>query len=228
MENHFFDKQTKGIVLCSFLYLLASGPVFLLTWNFVHIVMVWNLFLALLPLVFAKLLQINEKNPKKVKTVIFAFLWLFFFPNAPYLLTDFIHISTIKYYSMADLYSPIIYSTDIVPWIKLVHIGFGALLGTLSGLFSLYIIHRLLIKARGKTLANLIIVMASILSGYGIYIGRFLRFNSWDILRPFSLLSELARSFTPFTLSFSLLFAIYILASYCAFYVFYHGTHQDC
>lgn len=217
----YFDAQTKRIILCVVVYALASIPVFLLTANFLHLMLVWNVFLATLPCIFAQLLPAVHRT-SKVGAVILSLLWLFFFPNALYIVTDFIHISGTEFYWREGPYSPVTYATDIVAWTKLVHIGIGVFLGALAGLLSLYKIHQLLRQKKGKIISIIAVALVCLLSGYAIYIGRFLRFNSWDILRPFSLLSELASHTDSFALSFSWLFAKYILAVYGIFYAVYH------
>lgn len=223
MAGQSIDKSIKAIVVCFLGYFLISIPVFILTFNFIHAMMVWNLLLASLPLVFAKLLQKSLEKPKKVKIIVLGLLWLFFFPNAPYMITDFIHISGIEFYSRENLYAPTVYSTNIMSWIKLVHIGLGVFLGTLIGLLSLYIIHQIILASKSKIAANSVVLISCLLSGYAIYIGRFLRLNSWDVLLPVSLLSQLINAINLFSVGFSLLFAGYVLASYCIFYVFFHN-----
>lgn len=235
-SNRSMDRQVQLIGLCVLAYIFISIPVIFLSPNFIHIAMVWNLGLAFLPLVFAKLLEKtltrtgsgqepagSEKKSKTetIKVLCLGLLWLFFFPNAPYMITDFIHLSGISFYSRADSYAPVIYSTDIVSWIELVHIGLGVFLGILAGLLSLSIVHRLVLKRKNRFTAHGVLVLICLLSGYAIYMGRFLRFNSWDILQPVSLLSELMRATNGFSLMFSLVFAVYILISYVFFHAFF-------
>lgn len=215
------DTQLENILICFLFYAVISIPVYSLTKTILHLMMVWNSFLAILPLVFAKLLEKDFENKNIVKKTSLSFLWLLFFPNAPYMLTDFIHISGIKYYSMETKYLKV-YSTNIVSWIQIAHIGLGVLLGTLSGLLSLYIIHQLLVKKEGKIFADLMLIIICIISGYGIYIGRFLRFNSWDLVKPVSLAKNLMRNTHLFSVKFSIIFSIYILGSYLIFYAIYH------
>lgn len=221
MKSRYFDKQMQKYGLCFLAYSLISIIVVLVTKNFVQINMTWNVFLAMLPLIFAKMLQKKSEEPGKVGKVVLGFLWLFFFPNAPYTVTDFIHISGVKFVS-ENKYTHAIYSTNIISWVKITHIGLGMLIGTLSGLLSLYIIHQLFLKNNGKMVANSMLLIACLLSGYAIYIGRFLRFNSWDVLRSILLYSKLVSNISRFSFMFSLLFALYVLASYCIFYMFYH------
>lgn len=219
------DKKTKGFIGCFIAYILVSIPIFILSRNFIHVALVWNLFLAILPLIFAKILQNTQNNIKKLKQIGLSFLWLFFFPNSLYIITDFIHISGINFYWRENPYTSIIYSTEIIHWAEIIHIGFAAIFGTLMGLLSMFIIHQVLLIKFKNIFANSIIVMVCFLSGYGVYIGRFLRFNSWDILQPIKLLSQLLNSLDYFSLNFSLLFGMYILASYYLFYVIHKNSH---
>ena len=214
-----FDNRDKKILLCFIVYILFSIPVVLLTLKFVHVMMVWNVFLSLLPLFFAKLMQKASAGPNKLKIIILSILWLVFFPNAPYMITDFIHISTVVFYVRGSQTVP---TTGLIPWIRLIHISIGIMLGTLSGLLSLYTVHSMLLKRKGKIAANTVLAVACLLGGFGIYLGRFLRFNSWDLLRPVSLFSRLVNNLDTFVFFFSLLAAFYVFASYCIFYAFFH------
>ncbi|HHT01634.1 MAG TPA: DUF1361 domain-containing protein [Firmicutes bacterium] len=223
-----YHSQISGVVVCSFAYFLISIPTFMLTDHVLHLALVWNLFLAVLPLLFAALVN---QAVAKAKKAVFGLLWLLFFPNALYMITDFIHISRLTYYSRVDQYwlSQVVYSTDIIIWLKLVHIGLGALLGTLAGLLSLYIIHQLLLKKSRPAVAGLAIVASCVLAGYGIFIGRFLRLNSWDIFRPVRLCSQLINHTDGFAVLYTALFAAYILAAYGVFFVLFHrkGTEPE-
>ena len=64
--------------------------------------------------------------------------------------------------------------------------------GILFGILSIYKMEMLLKNAKGKFIAGFIICFVMWLNAFGVYIGRFLRFNSWDIfVNPFSLMSEI-------------------------------------
>ncbi|MDT8715203.1 DUF1361 domain-containing protein [Clostridium sp. 19966] len=220
MEENRLDRIEK-IMLCFFIvYLIVSIPMGSL--GFVHLYMIWNVFLSLLPLFFAKRLRgyLDYYN-KKIIVIILFILWFIFFPNAAYMVTDFIHISNQPFFIKSNIYGPTMYNMNIYPWLKLIHITVGETLAAFSGMLSLYIVHGIIVEKKGKLIGCIILEIICILSGYAIYVGRFLRFNSWDILRPFHLLSELALNFNSFTLSFSFLLSIYILFSYTIFCLFY-------
>lgn len=209
-------KQVAIVVAaCSFLYYVCSLP--LRHMDYIYHAMVWNLFLAVLPLLFALLCNACSGPGvlEKVSFVLFAVLWFVFFPNSPYLITDFIHIAD------GDAGSAF-FQTDLSDWVKLVFIGGGVFLGTAAGMLSLYIIHRLLRKRKGPVLSCLLIGIICLASGYAIYIGRFLRYNSWDLLKPRILLQHLKQDFNLFSLQYSALFACYTLLCYFVFYFLYH------
>ncbi len=211
---------TKIIIVLSAFYFVAS--VLLLALGVFQLFMAWNLFLAILPLYFARNFQshVQGREKKKGKRVLWAALWFFFFPNAPYMITDFIHISNHEFLIRENPYAPLVYSTDIILWIRLVHIGTGVFLGTAAGMLSLYLIHQIVLNGRGQRIAACLIGAVCFLSGYAIYIGRFLRLNSWDILRPIYLISTVWQNLNLFSLEFSLLIAGYVLVTYWLFYVF--------
>ncbi len=182
--------------------------------------MVWNVFLALLPLLFSLQFRSGMMNPDGKHVWWRGLLWLLFFPNAPYMITDFIHIQGITFYA-SNAHSPTVYSTDITVWISLVHIGIGVFLGTCAGMLSFYFVYQAMVQSMGKETANIAVILISLISGYAIYVGRFLRFNSWDIIRPAAFFSQLFSHVNLFSVSVSLLFSLYILLIFWLFEIFF-------
>ncbi len=127
--------------------------------------LVWNLFLAWVPLVFAVAAYVRARHG--VDTLVAALLlpWLLFFPNAPYLLTDFIHL--------AEGPAPL--------WYDALMLSAFAWTGLLLGFASLYLVQMILRRAVGSAVAWLCVFGALALSSLGVYIGRFVRLNSWDV-----------------------------------------------
>lgn len=164
--------------------------------------LVWNLFLAWLPLAFAWLALRWQKN------LFFAlpmlFLWLLFFPNAPYLVTDLIHLQT---------------RAPVPLWYDLILLLDYALLGVLLAFVSLRIIHGLVNGRFGGVAGWLFVLFTLSVSSLGIYIGRFLRWNSWDIfLRPKPLLYDVwTQLWEPRTLAISGMLALIMIAAYIVF-----------
>lgn len=179
---------------------------------------VWNVFLALLPLLFSRMLAVYSARQKKSRVVmmLLALLWLIFFPNAPYMITDLIYVGGSRYFSGTGYSAG--YTTDFYAWTHLIYIGSGVIFAALAGMRSQFDIHMLVIRRFGKPAGGAVMASVCLLGGFGIYIGRILRFNSWDIFRPLSLLIRLKEDFSSFSILFSLLLAAYIAATYVLFY----------
>jgi Predicted membrane protein len=212
-------QSTEASVLYFFiLYVVISLPVALITRRLITLMMIWNCFLALLPLAFA--LQFRKPGIGSWRhNGPFALLWLLFFPNSPYMMTDLIHLSSYSFYA-APSRGAVVFSSDPAVWLSLLQISIGVLFGSLSGMLSMSLIHRHLTHRLGMRRANFIIVLISLISGYAIFIGRFLRFNSWDIIHPLRLFAQLSTHLNAFSASISLLFTGYILLSYWLFCTF--------
>jgi len=131
------------------------------------IYLLWNIFLALVPFVISlTLFKYNNKNNiVKPLFIIGCFLWLLFIPNAHYVITDLIHLGEVKH-------APVLYDTFLL--------FSSALVGLLFGLYSLSHMEQIIKTKFSKRIAPAIMFTIFLLIGFGIYIGRFLRFNSWD------------------------------------------------
>jgi uncharacterized membrane protein len=141
--------------------------------------LIWNLFLAWIPLGMAYMVSFAKKRRYVLITVpLAAALWLLFFPNAPYILTDLQHLSRPH--------------TGVPIWFDMLLINWFAWTGLLLGVFSLFMMHDIVRRTLGRIAGWVFVITVSTLSGLGIYMGRFLRWNSWDLLfRPLELLQEL-------------------------------------
>lgn len=210
----------KGILLFMLVYWCICIAMLTKEHNLLYPMLGWNILLALLPLFFIKAAEIKQGQGKKVWSVLWAVLWLFFFPNSVYMATDFIHISrnTFLEYSQSG---SIVYSSDIMAWAKLLVIAIGFLFAMLVGLESFYIFEEIIRKRFSKFMCYMLILGTALLSGIGVYIGRFLRFNSWDVLfRPIELLRQVLDAADGFAVQFIVIFTIFILGSYCLFKMF--------
>lgn len=130
--------------------------------------MLWNITLALIPFFISSLLLLFSNDGKLNKTIFIVgmFLWILFIPNAPYILTDFIHLGTTRSI-------PILY--DIVLLFS------SALTGLVVGFYSFSHIEKIVSLYYKKTVTYGIMGVFMFLASFGVYLGRFLRFNSWDI-----------------------------------------------
>ncbi len=177
--------------------------------------LVWNLFLAWLPLLFALAACWMEQNgrPRRWTFLGAAAGWFFFFPNAPYILTDLIHLG-----SKAQRYY----------WPDLVLILLFALTGLVLGFLSLFLMQRMVAHRYGWPRGWLFVGGMAVLSGFGIYAGRFLRWNSWDVLfSPLDLISEglrwvIAMPSEPRGFILPVLFGVMLFVSYLTLYGLTH------
>jgi len=167
-----------------------------------YIFLVWNLFLAWLPLLFAWMAVYWQKRPFLALAA--AFLWLLFFPNAPYLVTDLIHLRA---------------RFPVPLWYDLILLLDFALLGLFLGFVSLRIMHRLVNGRLGGVAGWMFVLVVLGVGGLGVFIGRFLRWNSWDLfVRPLSLMGDVWGSLgEPRTVAISGLLALLMLFAYIIF-----------
>lgn len=128
--------------------------------------MIWNLFLAFIPWFLMALVHAFNIRNRLVLGLIMV-IWMVFFPNAPYVLTDLIHLDL-------DRSAPIWYDL-----IMLLSYGFA---GLMYGFASLYLIEARLRQKWSPVVVNLLALGMIYLSCFGVYLGRFLRWNSWDLL----------------------------------------------
>lgn len=178
--------------------------------SFEDVPYLWNLFLAWIPFALALLIYDgHRRGARLVQLLALGLLWLLFFPNAPYIVTDF------KY--LADMTGKTFLFEGLL-------IGTAALTGLLLGFMSLYLIQAMVRRAAGARYAWLFVFVALGLSSVGVYLGRVLRWNSWDVfVRPGSLLGELAGALVdplahPRPIAITILFTSFLLASYAIFY----------
>jgi uncharacterized membrane protein len=172
-----------------------------------HVALVWNLILAWVPLGLALLVYDRAERRRPVGVVVAASMWLLFFPNAPYIVTDFVHLRG---------------SEGRAYWFDLVLIATVATTGLLLGFVSLFLVHVVVRRAAGAVVGWAFVTAALMLSSLGVYLGRVWRWNSWDVLlRPWSVLARLASAVAspePRPVAFMLAFTLFLGATYCAFY----------
>ncbi len=139
----------------------------------------WNLALAYIPFLISNWLSRHEQVFKRrIKLISMIIAWIVFMPNSFYILTDLFHLENMGYGH---------------PWFDLTLILSFAWTGILLGILSIRKMEILLRRAKGKFISGLVICAVMWLNAFGIYIGRFLRFNSWDVLvNPFSLFGDIA------------------------------------
>jgi uncharacterized membrane protein len=175
-----------------------------------HAYLFWNLCLAWLPLLFALIVwQQHQRGEALPKRLVACFAWLLFFPNAPYLCTDLVHLGP---------------TWQRMFWADLVLILLFAQTGLVLGFLSLFLMQKLVARRWGWPAGWCFAVAVSALAGFGIFLGRFRRWNSWDVLlNPFSFLGDMVLWLVTFlhrptSVILPALFAMLVLLAYVMFY----------
>lgn len=141
--------------------------------------LIWNLILATIPYFLMKFALRNQA--KKVFAWLIFGASLLFLPNSPYIVTDLFHLK---------------HQASMPLW-------FDTLLVFSCAATGLFLFYSILIKMAhflsqqfSKIWSIIGIILIIFLNGFGIYLGRFLRFNSWDIVtNPFGLANEILDRF---------------------------------
>lgn len=173
-----------------------------------------NLFLAWFGLIFGWLLvrQLESKPWKSWQNISLSILWLVFLPNTWYVLTDFLHV----YYTgeVSQLF-------DIVLLASLVVCGFSL------GFTSLYIVHREIRKRLTEPQSGVLVTLIILFCSFGIYLGRDLRWNTWDVVaNPSGIILNVSDRIIdpwghPRALNVTLLFFILLGGIYLAIWLFF-------
>jgi uncharacterized membrane protein len=131
--------------------------------------MLWNLLLGWIPVGLALLLLdgLRSRTWREPSMVVLSLLWLAFLPNSFYMISDLIHLEQTG--DISVLYDAVMLLSFI--WN-----------GLLAGCFSLYLVHSALLKRRSPDQAHGIVTGILLLVSFAIYMGRNLRWNSWDVV----------------------------------------------
>ena len=176
--------------------------------------LIWNLFLAWIPFVIAYVIYVTTIQRRWLYLIVSvsAFLWLIFFPNAPYILTDFQHLSNA--------------GGDIPVWYDVILLIWFAFTGLFLGMVSLFLMQEIVRREFGHWVGWGFVLVVAGLTSIGVYMGRFLRWNSWDILGNFSDKVGFTLYYilhpTPRSLIFASLFTSFFMFVYLLLYAFGH------
>lgn len=175
MKNFFLLLKEKNRFYVLFLFFLTTALCVTLVGFRVHytskitfVFLLWNIFLALIPYAVSTLLVLYHEKINNRWLLIIPFLfWLCFFPNAPYILTDLFHLKP---------------RVGVPYWYDLALILFFAWNGLMLGYASLMDMQSILTRHFSRWVGWTMAISSLILGSFGIYLGRYLRWNSWDVI----------------------------------------------
>jgi uncharacterized membrane protein len=129
--------------------------------------LIWNLLLAWAPFLFSTAMVALVDTKARAMLLPFGAAWLLLLPNAPYLVTDLVHLHERR---------------PVPLWFDIAVFALFAIAGLVLGVGSVWHVERVVARVAGAWAGAAGAVAAIGASGFGIYLGRFLRWNSWDVL----------------------------------------------
>jgi uncharacterized membrane protein len=172
--------------------------------------LVWNLFLAWIPLGFALVLYDGARRGIGGRWLLaVGGMWLLFFPNAPYLMTDLKYLRELG---------------GAPFWYDAIMAGSAALAGLALGFLSLFLVHAVMERRFGRVGAWLGVWALLLVSSVGVFLGRFQRFNSWDVFTdPGPIVADLTKGLSdplsyPRVLAVTVVFSAFLVGGYAVFY----------
>lgn len=178
IRSYFLNKSDlyQILFLLTAFCVLMVGFRILYTGEGMFAFLIWNLFLAYLPYGLSTFIEKRDKQLSKPKLILLLIVWVLLIPNSFYIITDLFHL----------------HKRDVIPlWYDLALIMSFAWNGLIIGILSVRQIEKTL-QSRWQINEWLFVVPLMYLNALGIFIGRYLRFNSWDVVtNPLALISDL-------------------------------------
>ncbi len=164
------DPGKRLVLLLLLTTIIASGLVILrvyLTLHMTYLFLLWNLFLAWIPFFISRYMKYSNTSQRKWYLNLLLFgTWLLFFPNAPYILTDLVHLKQ---------------RSDMPYWYDMMILLFFCFNSLFLGIASMIHMKRVINKFFRNSISHIIILLILTMTSLGVYIGRFERYNSWDV-----------------------------------------------
>lgn len=212
--------KSLSLVIVTILFSITALMVRIkLNKSFFYLFLVWNIFLAIIPYIIS--MYLNSKQKVSGWKLGFWFLaWLAFLPNAPYIVTDLIHLRL---------------SNDSLLWFDVLVVLSFALTGLLLFHLSMYDMQTIIFSRFKRIPKRTVTYTIIFLCSFGVYLGRFLRYNSWEIIsNPQVLISDVFDILiSPFQHSeawlFTLGFGSFLVVGYWIFksFMLYHPHNPE-
>ena len=214
VRDVFSIRSTWVLLFLSVFSILLTVVRVLVTGRSMFLFLWWNLFLAFIPWSIATLVRVRQIQNRWILSLLLV-CWIVFFPNAPYILTDLVHLQD-------DRAAPLWFDMML-----LLSFGFA---GMFYGFVSLHLLETRFLRTLSGLWSGVVSVGLIYLACFGIYLGRFLRWNSWDLVDDLGkVLSDIfVRVADPFanreTWAFTLLFGTFLNLVYWSFKAFASDT----
>lgn len=219
----FIEKTRNKIMIIMLLSVAFSCAMVLARMSYTGVItyvfLIWNLFLAWLPYIFSKIISRNHHRIKsRLILAIFIGIWLLFLPNAPYIMTDLFHLKP---------------RTSIPLWYDLILIVSFAWNGMLMGIISIYRIQKVIETRSGNFISWLFTIGAIFLCSFGIYLGRYERWNSWDLIsNPVALSKDILGQIlhpvsNAHTIAITVTFSAFLLLIYITLKIMLSGHNKQ-
>ena len=217
--NNFIQRNHKlfALGLLVFWNFLLIGYRVHVTGRRTFLFFVWNLFLAIVPYLGSEVAAYFGSKNRKLAALVFVMLAILFLPNAPYIITDLFHLRQRE---------------EMPLWFDTMLVFSVALSGLALFYVTLFAIKNVLELLWGRMLSEITVFFVSFLCSFGIYLGRYLRFNSWDVLsNPNDLFEEIANpiinpSSNVRSLGVTLLYGAFLLTGYLVIKLFRMGSNS--
>ncbi|MES2411409.1 MAG: DUF1361 domain-containing protein [Bacteroidota bacterium] len=195
----FNRKQNPNLVTLGLLSITLMLLRVKITHDIYLLFLIWNLFLGYIPFFLST--EIKKTVPGTYKFYFIFFGWLLFLPNSFYLLTDFVHLH---------------HNSDLQYLFDALLLACFSVAGFYAGISSMLHIHQLLEMKYTEKRSRQLIAIICYLASFGVYLGRILRFNSWDILsKPIDLFANILNSIQNFHIyEFTFYFGTFVLIVY--------------
>ena len=169
----------------------------------------YNLTLAFVPLFLSLGLRklLKDRGWEYWPSVVMTVLWVLFLPNSFYIVTDFLHLNE---HPRVDILQDVIMLMQF------------SVAGLIAGMASLFIIHQELTKRMKRGLAGVTVAFILFACSFGIYLGRELRWNSWDVvIQPVRLVADILQHLNPFMYPSAVVMTLSFFAALGSLYAFF-------
>ncbi|HEY1318545.1 MAG TPA: DUF1361 domain-containing protein [Gaiella sp.] len=204
----------KGLLAASVVVTLGVSARVVSTHSLETTNLVWNLFLAWIPLVLALIVYDGARRGSPAPPLLaVGLLWLLFLPNAPYIVTD---LKWLGHYESGT------------HWFDPVLVGGAAAIGLVLGFLSLYLVQTVVARRLGRLAGWALAFGALAASGVGVYLGRFERWNSWDVFTaPTSVVGQLASAaLDPLAHARPVALSLSFALAWCTGYALFYATFR--